>query len=224
MMKRSKLFAALIAFILVFTSVTIAHSAEDDVGRNTVVNFAINDSGYFELSGYTDNPDNLWVTILLTDIEVHSASELNSHVMYINQIDLGNNDAFYISASLAPKWSGSDYVLKLCVGGDTRTYTGNLGEFTNELLSVPDNCMRIGNDIYSLTAPQYTPNNIVASLSAGGNKVFYKIGGYWFNVLEEAATGYDYFTVFNAVPDNVWHYWNIEHYYYDESMMLLMGG
>lgn len=217
-MKQNKILAVIISIILVFTSVTVVY-ADNTAEDNTVVNFAINDAGYFELEGYTDCKEHPWVTMLLTDknADFNSEKDLAGHIMYIDQVMLGNNGAFYISAELNTKWSGEDYILKINAGGDFHEYTGNLGEFTEEILSVPDNCIRIGADIYSLTAQEYTPNRISRSLANGGNYIFYKIGGYWFNMLNEDATSYAYFEEFNAVPENVWHRWVIENYYYDTT-------
>lgn len=47
---------------------------------------------------------------------------------------------------------------------------------------VDNNSLRIGNDIYSLESSNLTDDNIANSIANGGNKVFYKYNGRWFDV------------------------------------------
>lgn len=222
---RNKTIGTLLLSLLVWCIPTVT-IAKDEGGA--VKSFTCDDTGYCEIIGYTDEATEDWLAILMTDVPVSELSDnAGEHIMYINEINnaVGNNGVFYLRFSIQPKWSESDYYLTVNVGGDLGRYSGTLGEMSTDLERVPDNCLRVGNDIYSLTSNYYTPDNVSGSLADGGNHVYYKIGGYWFNVLDEAATSAAYFTLNNVVGMDVWQAWDIENYYYDyDGLFAAIGG
>lgn len=221
---KNKTISALLLSLLVWCIPT-GTTARDEGGA--VKSFTCDDSGYCEIIGYTDDASENWITLILADIPPAELSgNCTGHVMHIWQENnaIGNNGTFYLRFSIDPKWSGSDYYLNLNAGGDIGRYAGTIGEISTDLERVPDNCLRVGNDIYSLTSDYYTPDDVSGSLADGGNHVYYKIGGYWFNVLDEDATSAAYFTLNNAVGMDAWQAWDIENYYYDYNMPFEIGG
>lgn len=189
---------------------TTAYAAE-----GVITDLYVDSTGKVEVSGYFDGEGAHDDTAMLmydgTDLSQLSGNAID-HVMYLDQQKSGNNGTFYYRFQLGERFSESPYALKIN-GGTLLTTEGTLREIPSKIYNVTDNAMRIGNDIYDIGCPQYTPDNIAASLARGGNKIYYKIGGEWFDMLNPAATGTSYFTIENAVAAAEWDAWRIENYY-----------
>lgn len=204
----SIVFAAVFALLFGVRAVYSAVTGE-------IQRFYVDSSGTAELSGYFDNTEQNSTTMLLTTDadEATIFNAPNENIMYIEQPELGNNGTFYMHFPIDEKFSTSNYVLRMN-GGTLLTTSGTLREIPAGISKVADNAIRVGNDAYDIGCNGYTPNNISKSIERGGNKIYYKIGGKWFDMLNPKATSTAYFTDENAVPESEWDLWEIDTYYH----------
>ncbi|MDY3030808.1 MAG: hypothetical protein SOS24_03480 [Clostridia bacterium] len=151
--------------------------------------------------------------MLMTDGATLTSQNISDHIMYLDQQALGNNGVFYYRFQIDEKFSESPYELKV-QGGTTLTQSGTLREIPSKIYNVADNAIRIGNDVYDIGCPKYTPDNISNSIAEGGNVIYYKIGGKWYDMLNENATSTAYFTAANAISEDEWDTWEIDNYYH----------
>ena len=85
-----------------------------------------------------------------------------------------------------------------------------------DVSDIPDNYIRIGNDVYSMNSPALTNSAILDSLRDGGNHVYYKVNGRWYNVLADQATSSAFFTnTNNAENEGSVNNWSLVKYYYN---------
>lgn len=172
-------------------------------------------TGTAEVYGYFDDTPLPCSTILMTNCHPSklTSGDVSDNVMYINQENLGNNGVFYYRYQIDEKFSESDYILNIN-GGELLTLEGELPIIPLQIDMVANNAIRVGNDIYDLGHGDYTPENVASSITRGGNVVYYKIGDNWYNMLSEDATGPEYFTEENAIPDEEVDKWIIDTYYH----------
>lgn len=212
---RTKLAAALTAvFAIMFCIPMVYADTAETTGE--IQRFYVDSTGTVELSGYFDNTDNTSTSMLLTtdaDLDTMTDENIMDIIMYIEQPYLGNNGAFYMRFPLNEKFSESPYVLRMN-GGTLLTQTGTLREIPSGIHNVSDNAIRVGNDVYDIGCKGYTPDNISRSIEIGGNIIYYKIGGNWYDMLNPDAVGAEYFTNANAVPEEEWDTWEIGAYYH----------
>ena len=215
-----KLLSVLLSLALmfsVFAVPTTVHAASD----GAITSFTVDENGYAEVRGWvnttTSNPKQVTLLILNFDIDANPNGALNGNtIMYIDQKGTGANGSYLFQFHIIEKFSQS----KFCcyVGSDLEGYTkktvsGTLRKIPSGIYQVADNAIKVGNDIYDMGAPEYTPNNIAKSLKAGGNKIYYKVGGEWYDMLSSKATNNAYFTKSNAIPIEIAEAWKITNYY-----------
>lgn len=205
---RNKIISVFVLVICMICCTTV-YAAE-----GTITDFYVDSTGKAEIIGYFDDTDRECTTMMMYDASnpYEWESDATSHIMYVNQLPMGNNGTFYYHFQIKEKFSKSSYVLKIN-GGELISDAGTLREIPSKIHNVSDNAMRIGNDIYDIGCPAYTPDNIAASLARGGNRIYYKISGAWFDMLDPAATGTSYFTIDNAIDPAEWDAWVIDNYY-----------
>lgn len=184
---------------------------------NEIISFNIDTAGICEIVGV--NPLGLGhdTTLLMTTKDIRANSDIYLDVdtlIYIDQIPNGNNGVFYFHFPISDKFSGSEYYLYIGGAvGDPYMAHGTLGEFPTLVHRIPDNSIRVGNDVYNMVGADYTPTNIAKSLSVGGNKLYYKIGGKWFNLLNPVIKSSADFKDGNQITDEEWYAWVLDNYF-----------
>lgn len=72
-----------------------------------------------------------------------------------------------------------------------------------KLTEIKNQSVRIGNDIYALDSNYYTRDRVVASLKKGNNVIWYKVGNYWYNLLDEDCLSNEYLKSSNSLKDTI---------------------
>ncbi len=202
-----KSMAVAVATLLLFMFCSMPVGAEESA---VITSFEISPSGVAEICGYVQEEGEQVAILMATGDGMSITPET---VIYIDQIEAGVNGAFILKFIVPSKWAGGEYTIG--VGGENVSATrqrGTLGALPALIHRVDDNSLRIGKDIYSFGS-YLTPENAAASLTFGGNVVYYKIGGMWFDLQSEAATSSAYLTEENAVPEEEYTAWEIRTYY-----------
>ncbi len=207
-MKTMKRMLCSVMLLICMAAVHLPVMAEESA---VITSFEISPSGVAELCGYVSEEGEL-VAILMTTGDGTAITP--ETVIYIDQIEAGTNGAFILEFIVPEKWAGGEYTIG--VGGQNVSATrqrGSLGALPALIHRVDDNSLRAGVDIYDFGAGAFTPENVAASLAYGGNTVFYKIGGMWFDLQNPEATSAAYLTEENAIPEEEYTAWEIRVYY-----------
>ena len=203
---KSKILAVVLC-VLLMAAVHLPVMAEESA---VITSFEISPSGVAELCGYVSEEGELVAILMATGDGTVITSET---VIYIDQIEAGRNGAFILEFIVPEKWAGGEYTIG--VGGQNVSATrqrGSLGALPALVHRVDDNSLRVGVDVYSFGS-RFTSENVAASLAYGGNTVFYKIGGMWFDLMDEEAASSAYLVKENAVPEEEYTAWDIRTYY-----------
>lgn len=72
-----------------------------------------------------------------------------------------------------------------------------------KLTEIKNQSVRIGNDIYALDSNYYTRDRVIASLKKGNNVIWYKVGNYWYNLLDEDCLSNEFLKSSNSLKNSV---------------------
>ena len=206
-MKTMKRMLCSVMLLMCMAAVHLPVMAEDAA---VITHFDISPSGVAEICGYVSEKGEQVAILMTTGDGTVVTPET---VIYIDQIEAGVNGAFVLEFIVPEKWAGGEYTIG--VGGQNVSATrqrGTLGALPAMIYRVDDNSLRVGVDVYSFGG-HFTPENVAASLAYGGNTVFYKIGGMWFDLMDEEAVSSAYLVEENAVPEEEYTAWEIRVYY-----------
>lgn len=210
----------LLSLMLILSSFSVTVSAA--TAEIVVQTFTISETGSVEVYGYIDGAPIIsggyQVTFLL--VEGSDWNALNSNnageiIAYIDQQGTSNNNSFLFKCQIADKFLGKTLTLGMNSNADTElfkeTIDANESEFS--LKTIANNDVIYGADAYQLTSPQLTARNVADSLVYGGNKIYYKLGNEWYDLLDEDAVDNSY-----LVPNNKVNYSDMQdmslRYYY----------
>lgn len=155
------------------------------------------------------------MTLLITDEAMPSdidSAFANNHFIWIDQMDTSTkiNKQFGIIESRFPDGFDTMYLYSNMIQPEMIVDLPSVYELSSQGIGtlfdmIPDNTIRAGNDIYDLNSSYYTANKILDSRQKSGDGklvIWYKINGYWFDLLDEDYKGSDYFVKANAVPQS----------------------
>ena len=206
-MKTMKRMLCSVMLLICMAAVHLPVLAEETA---VITHFDISPSGVAEICGYVSEKGEQVAILMTTGDGTVVTPET---VIYIDQIEAGTNGAFSLEFIVPEKWAGGEYTIG--VGGQNVSATrqrGSLGALPAMIYRVDDNSLRVGVDVYSFGS-RFTSENVAASLAYGGNTVFYKIGGMWFDLMDEEAASSAYLAIENAVLEEEYTAWEIRTYY-----------
>lgn len=93
------------------------------------------------------------------------------------------------------------------------TLSVEVPNITIKLTEIKNQSVRIGNDIYALDSNYYTRERVVASLKKGNNIIWYKVGNYWYNLLDEDCLSNEYLKSSNSLTNTVLEKFSFGVYY-----------
>lgn len=203
----------LFSLLFMFSSVTNTDSAH-------IIDYTITlyEGGNIEVQGIISSGPDQQVTLLVHtpgSLTGLPQSELMEHIAFIDQVKSTTNGTFLIRFTLHPKWQGQE--LQFNVGGtdvdEPLRKIVTIPTYPININSVENNSVRVGIDVYHLSSPAYTPDNVVNSLIEGGNTIYFKLGGRWYNLLDSRATSAEYFKKENAIDDDIVNAWQLDMWY-----------
>lgn len=189
-----------LAIILSMTPIMAVQAA----ASITVTQFEVSDAGMLKIRGYYSNADTVDATLLILNTPV-SNNIKSENFIYIDQVPLGNNGAFSYTIHISQKFSKQDAYLYLGGGGVSQKYTRTftVPELPPDISVVDNNSTMFGRDCYYINGTFYQDADKIAdSFAFGGNNIYYKIGGNWYNLLDPRASSNAFLTSKNAVSVN----------------------
>ena len=210
MRKIKKLLTAVLSVLILNMVLNITVDAE---AERTVIIDAVsaNKSGYCEIIGhYTNVPVGTQITLVagkatLFDGDGIDTDNFNTNNMaYIDQTGTGNNGTFLFQFAVGRQWSEETLTVKGGTSyGDTYSTTVTLPVLPPGIEIVDNNSVIYGRDAFYIPGALYTPDKIADSVSYGGNGIYFKIGEYWYDLMDDAAVDNSFLKKENAVSINV---------------------
>lgn len=198
-----KLICILLSIILSFACMLTATAAENSI---IIDSFIVEDDGRCEIIGHiSNNAEGAQVSVLAQTAEAieESADVSIENTLYIDQTATGNNGTFLFEFTINGRFSEAEAVFVFGSDADTEvlSYAYTMPVLDIDFESISNNSVLYGNDVYLIGSSYLTSGYVVQSILNGGNIIFFKIGNYWYDLLNEAATSSAYLTVENAAEN-----------------------
>lgn len=209
MKKRIIAFVCAVALMVVAYPTTYGSAVEPEI---TIISAEIDNNGIFEVIGQVKGvavgtqvsflmcPKNAWDT---TGHIIESKFKAD-YIAYIDQVGTGNNGTFIVQGQVSEKWENQ-----------TLRFAGasSYGGYYTQTMSVPEispydidiidnNSVIYGRDAYLVTGAFYNADNISISIKDGGNRIYYKLGGKWYDLLDPNALDNSFLVSKNAISDS----------------------
>ena len=208
MKKRIIAFVCAVALLVAGYPITSASAVEPEI---TIISAEIDNTGAFEVIGQVEGatvgtqvsflmcPENVWDTTG----HISESKFKADYIAYIDQVGTGNNGTFIIQGQVAEKWQNQ-----------TLRFAGasSYGGYYTQSISVPEmsygidiienNSVIYGRDAYLVTGAFYNADNIATSIKDGGNRIYYKIGDKWYDLLDPDALDNSFLVSENAISDS----------------------
>lgn len=185
----------------------------------------VENGGFVKIIGHLTNvpanPNSQVEVAFLSMLEGTSVTSDNDSIAYINQYSLGNNYTFLIQFKVNPRFSNKTL--------DTQITATDINDFswrastTLKLVmktipptidNVVNNSVIYGVDAYTLDSKFLTTEYVVDSIVTGGNLIYYKIGNYWYDLLDPRCTSSDFLISDNALTMDFMNTLTLRYYYY----------
>ena len=152
------------------------------------------------------------VTCLVMDSETLQTSD---QIAWIDQMTVGYNGAFMTRFYIPDRFSGKTLYFRFGsdAGTDTITEKYELGTIQPGIENITNGSVIYGNDAYMCDSTQLTAENVADSIVHGGNKIYFKIGNRWYDLLDTEATSNEYLKAENAMSDTEVQKISIRYYY-----------
>lgn len=228
MLKSKKLSVLALVFILMFSMCSIRAAADES--EIIIDSVGVYSGGVCEIIGHVTNvPLDTQLACLVGRESIFDGDELSDEDMnitnlaYIDQIGTGNNGAFLIQFKISSVFEYTTLVYKIG-SAFTSVYEGTIdvGELPPPgIEAIDNNSVIYGRDAYLITSEFYTPDNIAESIGSGGNNIYFKMGGYWYNLLDEKATDNSFLVRENAASIGEIESLLPRQYYYTDEIIEL---
>lgn len=199
-MKHKAIISLFTIFVLVFTLTVSVKSNDKPVIHVETANFSDETSGWGHcyIYGWLDQLPDAEKTHEVTILVYKDDGTIDSEdIAYIDQITTSNNNTFLFEFSLKDSLVIMDSTLKCKIGSNTEADVWSQ-DFTIpfnsdcHLINLANNTVFYGCDAYSLSSNNLTTDNVARSVISGGNKIYYKLGNKWYDLLNERATSNEY--------------------------------
>lgn len=209
MKKRIIAFVFAVALMVSAYPTTHGNAVEPEI---TIISTEIDNTGAFEVVGQVEDVAvGTQVSFLMCS---ESAWDATGHITedkfktdciaYIDQIETGNNGTFIVQGQVAEKWENQ-----------TLRFAGasSYGGYYTQTMSVPEmspydidiienNSVIYGRDAFLVTGAFYNADNIATSIKDGGNRIYYKLGDKWYDLLDPDALDNSFLVSQNAISDS----------------------
>lgn len=164
----------------------------------------VNDTGICEVVGHlTSEKVGAQISLLVTKGEFSKKTLSVDNIVYIDQIATGNNGTFYFTFMISSKFANETLYLNIGSNDGSKKvekiYSAPSGKPGIDI--VANNSAMYGKDIYYVPGSFHTSENIADSMVYGGNHIYFKFGGHWYNLLDKKAKDNSFLVPENASDD-----------------------
>lgn len=188
----------------------------------TILSAEVDVGGSFEVIGHVEGVEvGTQVSFIMCDISVFDSTGhiiesqfTNSDIAYIDQVGTGNNGVFIVQGAVDSSWRGKTVRFAgASQYGGYYTDTFKIATDPPGIEIIQSNSVMYGRDAYLITGTYYKPNNIATSIKEGGNRIYYKLGGKWYDLLDPEALDNSYLVAENAMIESDVEACNPRYYY-----------
>lgn len=193
----------LLTGFLLFVSPVVSAEAEPQFKFNAHIT-----GNVCEIWGVNPNrQEGDWVTMLATANKKPDASNLSgADIAYIDQFETGKNGSFMMRFTLLTDRISYDkghrkiYIAMSSQGCGISNYMEvDVHPVTGDVSKVATNSIRAGMDVYEMSSTLLTEDNLLDSIKAGGNQIYFKLGSNWYNLLDDKCVNSDWLVPANAL-------------------------
>lgn len=207
MKKRIIAFVCAIALVVVAYPITSVSAVEPEI---TIISAEMNNDGTFEVIGKVEDVAvGTQVSFLMCS---EDAWDTTGHIVeskfgkdciaYIDQVGTGNNGTFIVQGQISEKWETKSLRFAGASSyGGYYTQAISVPEMTYGIDIIANNSVIYGRDAYLVTSMFYDADNIAISIKEGGNRIYYKLGDKWYDLLDPDALDNSFLVSENAISD-----------------------
>lgn len=220
-------FAVILAVASCQKAIVCAVDSEPEIA---IVSVDIDTGGAFEVIGRVEGAQvGTQVSFLMCPAvawdstgHIKESSFKPEYIAYIDQVSTGNNGAFIVQGQLDEKWKNQTLRFAgASSSGGYYTQTMSIPEIPHDIGIIEDNSVIYGRDAYLITGAFYTADNISKSIKEGGNRIYYKLGGRWYDLLDPEALDNSFLVSANAINDSDVEQCKPRYYYNDAKKIEL---
>lgn len=214
-------FAVILAVAAYHNAIVCAVDSEPEI---SIVSVDIDKSGCFEVIGRVEGVQvGTQVSFIMCSAvawdstgHIIESSFKPEYVAYIDQVGTGNNGTFIVQGQLAEKWENQTLRFAgASSSGGYYTQTMSVSEISYDIGIIENNSVIYGRDAYLITGAFYTADNISKSIKEGGNRIYYKLGGRWYDLLDPDALDNSFLVSTNAINESDVEQCKPRYYYND---------
>jgi hypothetical protein len=209
---RNKFLTVFMTVILLFR---LCFSGVQVTAEGTAAQFSVTlqADGAFTITCVFPDNANGQTTFLVTDMSALGGNVTSQNIKWIDQTTADANGRAATSGILSGSVQGQDLIF--AGGGASGSGYKNIitiPQFPISVGNIPNNSIRIGNDVYDASSVYLDdPANVAASIRAGGNNIYYKVGGLWYDLTDARSSVY--FTPANAIQAATVNGWELDTWY-----------
>lgn len=205
-----KILMLIISAVMVFNFIAVgAIEEESDV---IITALEVSEGGEVMISGYID-ADTKFATLLVYEKGAKMSTLTGEQIAYIDQIELGEGNAFLFKFRLNARWSEQKLDFKIGGCGVPLMRELTAPEISATFDTITDNSVVYGCDVYKVGTKHLTSKNVADSVVKGGHVIYFKLGGMWFDLTSSEATSSEYLTEENAVNESEVKTLDMRYYY-----------
>lgn len=210
-----RLLAALIAVVIILAPAAVFAANDSEIIIDSV---SVDNTGAAEAIGHITNAtaDTQATNLVMTKGGSGNGTVLTGDtVLWIDQITVGRNGTFLFKFNVPPKFSKDTVVFRFGTdsGAESVSIDYEIPELPPDITCVANNSALYGRDVYTLDSAYLKAQYVTDSIIHGGNIIYYKIGGRWYDLLDPAATSSAYLVSANAESDTDMKKLPLRYYY-----------
>ena len=215
-MKRTTRYLSLfLAVCILFIPISVFSEDQSapKVAAIVITTLEVDSAGHATVIGYIPTANaTTQVTCLVMDSETLQTAD---QIAWIDQMTVGYNGTFLTQFYIPDRFSGKTLYFRFGSDADTETITEKyeLGTILPGIENITNGSVIYGVDAYMCDSGYLTPENVANSIVYGGNKIYFKIGNRWYDLLNTEATSNEYLKAENAMSDTEVQKISIRYYY-----------
>lgn len=215
MRRTTRYLSLFLAICILFIPVSVFSEEQSapKVAAIVITTLEVDSAGYATVIGYIPTANaTTQVTCLVMDSETLQTSD---QIAWIDQVAVGYNGTFLTQFYIPDRFSGKTLYFRFGsdAGTDTITEKYELGTILPGIENITNGSVIYGTDAYMCDSGYLNAENVADSIVHGGNKIYFKIGNRWYDLLDAGATSNEYLKAENAMSDTDVQKISIRYYY-----------
>lgn len=202
-----------VCILVIPVSVSSEEQSAPKVAAIVITTLEVDSAGNATVIGYIPTATAATqVTCLVMDSETLQTSD---QIAWIDQMKVGYNGTFLTQFYIPDRFSGKTLYFRFGSDADTETITEKyeLGTILPGIENITNGSVIYGSDAYMCDSGYLNAENVADSIVHGGNKIYFKIGNRWYDLLDTGATSNEYLKAENAMSDTDVQKISIRYYY-----------